>query len=144
MERAYLLAERLGLPFWCEDEAGPYQTLPPLGYAFQPEGLPPGQDHQSIRGKTGKLLTLCRPATGELRAEPVDQSTNAILHPWLQKELTALLKECPPARSARSEKGGDGKMGTHCLGLSIGIGSSLPCACCSFWTIWPAITATVW
>lgn len=37
-----------------------------------------------------------RPATGELRAEPVDQSTHAILHAWLEGELTAILKECPP------------------------------------------------
>src|SRR5258708_34207708 len=59
--------------------------------------MPACQDHQYIRGKTCKLLTLFRPATGELRAEPVDQSTNAILHPWLKGELTAILKECPPA-----------------------------------------------
>jgi hypothetical protein len=85
IERAYVLAERLGLPLWCEDEAGPYQTIPRPGSSFQPEGEPKCQDHQYIRGKTCKLLTLLRPATGELRAEPVDQSTNAILHPWLKK-----------------------------------------------------------
>jgi hypothetical protein len=97
IERAYVLAERLGLPFWGEDEAGPYQTIPHPGFSFQPEGKPATQDPQSIRGKTCKLLTLFRPATGELRAEPVDQSTNAILHPWLKGELTAILKKCPPA-----------------------------------------------
>jgi transposase len=97
IERAYVLAERLGLPLWCEDEAGPYQTIPHPGYAFQPEGMPAHQDHQYIRGKTCKLLTLFRPATGELRADPVDQSTNAILHPWLKQELAAILKTCPPA-----------------------------------------------
>jgi transposase len=97
LERAYVLAERVGLPLWCEDEAGPYQTIPHPGFSFQPEGKPATQDHQYIRGKTCKLLTLLRPATGKLRAEPVDQSTNAILHPWLKGELTAILKECPPA-----------------------------------------------
>jgi len=97
IERAYVLAERLGLPLWCEDEAGPYQTIQHPGYAFQPEGRPATQDHQYIRGKTCKFLTLFRPASGELRAEPVDQSTNAILHPWLMRELTAILKSCPPA-----------------------------------------------
>src|ERR1700726_2324027 len=81
IERAYVLAERLGLPLWCEDEAGPYQTIPHPGYAFQPESIPARQDHQYIRGKTCKFLTLFRPTTGELRASPVDQSTNAILHP---------------------------------------------------------------
>ena len=85
IERAYVLAERVGLPLWGEDEAGPYQTIPHPGSAFQPEGMPARQDHQYIRGKTCKLLTLFRPATGELRAEPVDQSTNAILHPWLNR-----------------------------------------------------------
>src|SRR5258708_39512872 len=38
------------------------------GYAFQLEGRPATQDHQYIRGKTCKFLTLFRPATGELRA----------------------------------------------------------------------------
>ncbi len=58
IERAYLLAEKVGLPLWCEDEAGPYQTIPHPGYAFQPEGMPGRQEHQYIRGKTCKLLTL--------------------------------------------------------------------------------------
>ena len=97
IERAYVLAERLGLPLWSEDEAGPYQTIPHPSSSFQPEGMPACQDHQYIRGKTCKLLTLFRPATGELRAEPVDQSTNAILHPWLKEELETILKTCPPA-----------------------------------------------
>jgi hypothetical protein len=82
---------------WCEDEAGPYQTVPHSGSGWQPEGEPARQDHQYIRGKTCKLLTLFRPSTGELRAEPVDASTNAILHPWLKQELEAILKQCPPA-----------------------------------------------
>jgi len=42
-----------------------------------------------------KLLTLFRPATGELRAEPVDRGTNEILHPWLKEQLTAILQTCP-------------------------------------------------
>ena len=96
IERAYVLAERLDLPLWCEDEACPYQTIPHPGFSFQPEGQPATYDHHYIRGKTCKLLTLLRPATGKLRAEPVAQSTNALLHPWLEGELTAILKECPP------------------------------------------------
>jgi hypothetical protein len=97
IERAYVLAERLGLPLWCEDEAGPYQMIPHPDSSFQPEGQPACQDHQYIRGKTCKLLTLFRPATGELRTEPVDQSTNAILHPRLKEKVEAILKTCPPA-----------------------------------------------
>ena len=43
-----------------------------------------------------KLLTLFRPATGEVRAEPVGRATNAVLHPWLKRELAAILDHCPP------------------------------------------------
>ena len=28
IERAYVIGERFGLQVWCEDEAGPYQTIP--------------------------------------------------------------------------------------------------------------------
>lgn len=104
IERAYLLAERLGLALWCEDEAGPYQTIPHPGFAWHLEGEPGRQDHHYIRGKTCKFLTLFRPATGELRAEPVDASPNAILHPWLKKELEVILTQCPPAPEAVPEE----------------------------------------
>jgi transposase len=99
IERAYVIGERLGLQVWCEDEAGPYQTIPQPGESWQVENRPARQAHQYLRGETAKLLTLFRPATGELRAEAVQQSTNAILHPWLQRELTAILQHCPPAPS---------------------------------------------
>lgn len=49
-----------------------------------------------MRDGTTKLLTLFRPATGEVRAAPAVQTTNAVLHPWLQRELTAILARCPP------------------------------------------------
>jgi transposase len=96
IERAYLIGERLGLPVWCEDEAGPYQTIPQPGPSFQPRGQPVRQDHQDIRGIPVKLLTLFRPATGELRAEPVEHTTNAVLHPWLKTHLSTILEQCPP------------------------------------------------
>jgi hypothetical protein len=38
-----------------------------------------------------------RPATGEVRAQAVEHSTNAVLHPWLKGELEAILKQCPAA-----------------------------------------------
>jgi transposase len=97
IERAYLIGERLGLPVWCEDEAGPYQTIPQAGPSWQCKGHPVRQDHQYIRGLPTKLLTLFRPTTGELRAEPVEHTTNAILHPWLKQHLGAILEQCPPA-----------------------------------------------
>jgi hypothetical protein len=97
IERAYLTAERLGLQLWCEDEGGPYQSIPHPGSSWQPEGQPARRPHEYVRGETAKLLTLFRPATGEVRAEAVEHSTNAVLHPWLKRELEAILKQCPAA-----------------------------------------------
>ena len=31
-----------------------------------------------------------------MRAEPVERATTAVLHPWLKRELEAILQECPP------------------------------------------------
>jgi hypothetical protein len=53
-----------------------------------------------VRGGTAKLLTLFRPATGAVRAQPTERATNAELHPWLKRELTAILAQCPPAPTA--------------------------------------------
>jgi DDE superfamily endonuclease len=96
IERAYRLGEGLGLPVWCQDEAGPYQAIPQPGASWQPEGHPTCLPHEYVRGGTAKLLTLFRPATGEVRAEPVLSATNAVLHPWLMRELDAVLATCPP------------------------------------------------
>src|SRR5439155_24183880 len=38
---------------------------------------------------------LFQPATGEVRAKAVTQTTNAVIHPWLQEELTAVLATLP-------------------------------------------------
>ena len=53
---------------WCQDEAGPYQAIPQPGASWAPVGCPVRQPHEYIRGGTAKLLTLFRPATGEVRA----------------------------------------------------------------------------
>ncbi len=59
------------------------------------------QPHEYERGGTAKLLTLFRPATGALRAKGVLSVSNAVLHPWLEGELTQVLaqieKEHPAA-----------------------------------------------
>ena len=60
-----------------------------------PEGHPACLPHEYIRGGTATLLTLFRPATGEVRAEPVISAPNAVLHPWLKQELEAILATCP-------------------------------------------------
>lgn len=53
------------------------------------------QPHEYIRGGTAKLLTLFRPATGEVRASAVRRAPNAVLHPWLQHEVLQILAELP-------------------------------------------------
>lgn len=57
-----------------------------------------------MRGGTAKLLTLFRPATGELRAKGVTNAPNAVLHPWLQAELTEVLATLPPSTTAEDER----------------------------------------
>jgi hypothetical protein len=47
-------------------------------------------------------LTLFHPATGQLRAQPVQQATNAVLHPWLKAELGAILAELPPVKEPQA------------------------------------------
>jgi hypothetical protein len=81
---------------WGEDEAGPYQAIPQPGRSWAQEGQPARQPHEYIRGGTAKLLTLFRPATGVVRAQPVERAPNAVLHPWLKAELAAILAELPP------------------------------------------------
>jgi len=85
----------MGIPLWCQDEAGPYQAVPQPGQSWQPEGQPHCQPHEYIRGGTAKLLTLFRPATGEVRAKGVSRAPNAVLHPWLKNELLQILEELP-------------------------------------------------
>lgn len=104
IERAYRTAEALGIPLWCQDEAGPYQAIPQSGASWQPVGQPAPRPHEYLRGGTAKLLTLFRPATGEVRAQPVPQAPNAVLHPWLKQELEAILATLPPPDPAAPER----------------------------------------
>jgi hypothetical protein len=97
IERAYRAGEQRDLPVFCQDEAGPYQAIPQPGHSWQPVGRPARQPHEYVRGGTVKLLTLFRPATGEVWAQPVDHAPNAVLHPWLQDELSAILATLPAA-----------------------------------------------
>lgn len=94
----------MNIPVWCEDEAGPYQAIPQSGASWAPAGHPLTQPHEYHRGGTAKLLTLFRPATGEVRGQAVERTTNAVLHPWLQGELTAILA----ALAVTEDAGGQG------------------------------------
>jgi hypothetical protein len=98
------LAEAAGIPVWCQDEAGPYQALPQPGASWQLVGCPARQPHEYVRGGTAKLLTLFRPATGEVRAKGVTSVPNAVLHPWLQAELTARLAALPMMTAPEAER----------------------------------------
>ena len=86
------------MPVWCQDEAGPYQAIPQPGASWQPEGRPALRPSEYIRGGTAKLLTLFPPKTGEVRAKGVEQSTNAVLHPWLKEGLSAILEALPEVK----------------------------------------------
>jgi len=97
IERAYTQAEAMGVAVWCEDEAGPYQTVPYPGASWQPEGEPLRQPHEYFQERTAKMLTLFHPATGQLRVKGTSSTRNAILHPWLKTELTRILAELPPS-----------------------------------------------
>ena len=95
IEQAYKIGESLGLSVWTQDEAGPFQTIPYAGYSWCPEGQPSCQPHEYVRNGTAKLLTLFHPADGQVRVKGVTSSSNAVLHPWLQQELSAILTDLP-------------------------------------------------
>jgi hypothetical protein len=76
IEWAYQAAEQAGIPLWCQDEAGPYQTIPYPGSDWHEAGKPKQQPHEYFRDGTAKLLTLFRPATGEVRAKGVEHAPN--------------------------------------------------------------------
>jgi transposase len=106
IEDAYTLGEKLGLAVWCCDQAGPFQTVPHAGPSWQPEGDPIRQPHEYLRNGTAKVLTLFHPADGRVRVEGVTTCPNGVLHPWLLRELSAILAELPeqppPTQASRA------------------------------------------
>ncbi len=89
---------------WCQDEAGPYQTVPCTGQSWEPIGKPRCQPHEYARNGTAKLLTRFHPATGHVRAQGVARAPNAVLHPWLMGELERVLAELPAVTSAEDDR----------------------------------------
>lgn len=93
---------------WTQDEAGPYQAIPQPGTRWQPCTQPARYPHEHVRHGTAKLLTLFHPASGQVRVKGVPSAPNAVLHPWLEQELTAILAalpaptEAPPATANRA------------------------------------------
>jgi DDE superfamily endonuclease len=97
IEDAYRLGEAIGLPVWCTDQAGPFQTVPHPGPSWRPEGEPARQPHEYLRDGTAKILTLFHPADGRVRIAGVTECPNTVLHGWLKRELTVVLAAMPVA-----------------------------------------------
>lgn len=95
IERAYTQGQQLGFDVWCEDEAGPFQTMPLPGASWQPEGQPTRYPHEYVRNGTAKLLTLFHPRDGTVRVKGVTRCPNQVLLPWLQHELAAIVATLP-------------------------------------------------
>jgi DDE superfamily endonuclease len=108
IERAYT---QTALPVWAEDEAGPYQAIPQPGAHWRPTTSPARYPHEHIRHGTAKLLTLFHPASGQVRVKGVTGAANAVLHPWLEAELTAILATLPepPAQSEAERRAAWGR-----------------------------------
>lgn len=85
----------MGLAVWGEDEAGPYQAVPQPGNSWRPILHPSHYPHEYIRQGTAKMLTLLHPATGKVRIKGVTSATNAVLHPWMKEQLSAILEQLP-------------------------------------------------
>ena len=95
IEDAYCLGEAMGLSVWCADQAGPFQTVPQPGPSWEPECEPARQPHEYLRDGTAKVLTLFHPADGRARVQGATSCPNAVLHPWLKRELAAILAGTP-------------------------------------------------
>ncbi|OWK41912.1 transposase [Fimbriiglobus ruber] len=96
IEAADTVGQSLGLEVWCDDEAGPFQTIPQPGSSWQPEGDPARQPHEYLRDGTAKILTRFHPADGQVRIPGTTTCPNTVLHPWLERERTAILAALPP------------------------------------------------
>jgi hypothetical protein len=99
IEDAYRLGGGLGLPVWCTDQAGPFPTMPYPGQSWQPAGEPARLPHEYLRDGTAKVLTLFHPADGRVRLHGVTSCPNTVLHPWLKRELAAILAGMPESNA---------------------------------------------
>jgi hypothetical protein len=97
-------AEAAGVAVWCQDEAGPYQTVPVAGQTWEPIGKARCQPHAYERHGIAKRLTLFPPATGRVRATGVTSAANAVLHPWRHAELEPVLAELPEVTTPEAER----------------------------------------
>ena len=82
IEQAYQMGEKLGLPVWTTDQAGPFPTVPYPGLAGQARGTP-SASRMSTSEWHNQVVNLVRPANGQLRTKGVTSCTNVVLHGWL-------------------------------------------------------------
>lgn len=87
---------------WCEDEAGPFQTIPYAGRSWQSETKALCYDHEYRRSGTAKLMTLFHPATGHVRVRGTLSTTNEVLHSWMKQELAAIVARLAPVADTPS------------------------------------------
>lgn len=85
----------MGIAVWCQDEAGPFQTVPYAAPSWQEEEHPQKQPHEYIRNGTAKLMTLFHPQDGQVRVKGVERTTNVVLHHWLKQELSQIVHTLP-------------------------------------------------
>ena len=94
--------------------------MPYPGHSWECQGQPQRQPHEYIRNGTAKLLTLFRPANGQLRTKGVTSCTNAVLHGWLKQELSDILSALPTSHGTDpgSHPGDLGDLDGRANGLS--------------------------
>ena len=97
IERAYRSAEAMELAVWCQDEAGPFQTVPHAAHSWQEQEQPQKHPQEYIRNGTAKLMTLFHPHAGQVQVKGVESTTNVILHTWLKQELLEIVDALPQA-----------------------------------------------
>ena len=95
IERAYTLAEALGIAVGCEDEAGPYGTVPYPSHSWPFAGQPAQLPHEYTREGTAQMLTLFHPPRGQVRVKGVTNTRHETLHSWLQTQLSDILSPLP-------------------------------------------------
>lgn len=87
---------------WCQDEAGPFQTVPYPGQSWRPLTDPARLPHEYVRSGTAKLMVLFHPATGQVRVQGTQSCTNAVLHRWLEKQIAQVTG--PPEAEAAANR----------------------------------------
>ena len=138
IEDAYALGGVAGgLPVWCGDEAGPFQTVPPPGASWRPGGGPARQPREYVRNGTAKGLTLFHPPSGRVEVEGATSATNAVLHAWLKRGLTEILAGLPvpgPVPPGVSSRATWGRWQAGLAGRSRCRPTRRRYACCWCWT----------